>query len=37
MLGRSFGFGGHVRVRGSNLSAAFLRLTRIVVEVVEFG
>ena len=35
--GRSFGFGGHARVRGSNLSVVFLRWRRIVVEVVQFG
>ena len=35
--GRSFGFGGHVQVRGSNLSAVFSGLRRIVVEIVRVG
>ena len=35
--GRSFGFGAHVRVRGSSLVAVFLKMRRIVVEVVRSG
>ena len=37
MPGRSFEFGGHVQLRGSNLSAAFSRLRRIVDEIVRVG
>lgn len=37
MLLRSCRFGGHVQLRGSNLASAFLRLRKIVFELVRIG